>query len=133
MAQNSKPTYRYLKDAQSQSHGHSRAVIVQGGTTVYVSGQAVLKDSTGKSLVGDVEGQTREIFADFERILKEAGGSLANLVSMTVFASDAKYGEPFWKIRCESFREDYPSSAFIVVKGFAHPDILVEVQGIAVI
>ena len=65
--------------------------------------------------------------------LEEAGGKLADMVTMTVFITDARYGDRFTELRKEIFDDDFPASALITVAGLAHPEILVEVQGIAVL
>lgn len=127
------PARRHIKHEMAEAHGYSRAVATEGGTTVWLAGEAALEDGAGKSLAGDFEGQVREIFAAMNRTLTEAGGSLGNLVTMTVFVTDSRYGEQFWKIRRETFGADFPASAFIVAAGFGHPDVLVEVQGVAVV
>ena len=52
---------------------------------------------------------------------------------MTVFITDARYGDCFTQLRKEVFGDDFPASALITVAGLARPEMLVEVQGIAVI
>ena len=64
--------------------------------------------------------------------LKEAGSKLADMVTMTVFITDARYGDRFCELRCEIFGDNFPASALITVAGLARPELLVEVQGIAV-
>jgi len=65
--------------------------------------------------------------------LKAQGGSLKDMVTMTVFITDARNGDRFVAIRKEIFKECFPASALITVSGLAVPGLLVEVQGIAVI
>jgi len=66
--------------------------------------------------------------------LERAGGSLANMVTMTVFINDARYGDRFIAIRREHFPDGrYPCSALLTISGFARPGILIEIQGVAVI
>mgnify|MGYP003343896251 FL=1 len=52
---------------------------------------------------------------------------------MTVFITDSRYGKQFTDIRLELFKDDFPASALITCDGLARPDMLVEVQGIAMI
>ena len=120
-------------DAQ-KSRAYSPAVITQGGKTVWLAGQTTTVDESGKDITGNFEAQARTIFALMDRTLKRAGGSLANLVTMTVFITDPRYGDPFVKIRSEFFRDGrYPASALITVTAFARPGILIEIQGVAVV
>ena len=90
-------------------------------------------DAAGKSLAGDFDGQVREVFARLGQTLAELGGALADMVTMTVFITDARYGDRFTQLRKEIFGDNFPASALITVAGLARPELLVEVQGVAVI
>src|SRR5215472_19126282 len=83
----------------SNSRSYSPSVSTEGGKIVWLAGEAVLKDETGKSLVGDFEGQTRAIFASIEKTLAQHQGKLSDIVSMTVYITDARYGDKFVEIR----------------------------------
>lgn len=124
---------RHIASAASKAHGYSRAVVVEGGRTVYLCGETALQDANGKSLAGDFEAQAREVFRKINATLAECGASLASMTTMTVFITDARHGDTFRRVRIEAFGDNFPASAMIVAAGFGHPDVLVEVQGIAVI
>jgi enamine deaminase RidA (YjgF/YER057c/UK114 family) len=123
----------YVKRDAAQGRAYSPAVVTMGGRIVWLAGQTVLEDPSGKPLAGDFEGQVREIFARLGKTLSEAGGNLADMVTMTVFITDARLGTRFTEIRREIFGDNFPASALITVTGLAQPGMLVEVQGIAVI
>ncbi|HJZ17915.1 MAG TPA: RidA family protein [Stellaceae bacterium] len=135
MAENSGqgPRRRYIKRPTAQARAYSQAVITEGGRIVWLAGQVAAEDSSGNSLAGDFDGQVREVFARLNRTLEEAGGSLADMVTMTVFITDARYGDRFTELRKETFGDNFPASALITVAGLARPEMLVEVQGIAMI
>ena len=124
---------RNLKNPRAQARGYSQAVVTEGGRIVWLAGQVAGEDSAGRSLAADFDGQVREVFARLGRTLEEAGGRLSDMVTMTVFITDARLGDRFTQLRCEIFGDDFPASALITVAGLARPDLLVEVQGIAVI
>jgi enamine deaminase RidA (YjgF/YER057c/UK114 family) len=124
---------RNLKNPRAQARGYSQAVVTEGGRIVWLAGQVAGEDSSGRSLAADFDGQVREVFARLGRTLEEAGGRLSDMVTMTVFITDARLGDRFTQLRCEIFGEDFPASALITVAGLARPEMLVEVQGIAVI
>jgi enamine deaminase RidA (YjgF/YER057c/UK114 family) len=124
---------RFIKRDVPQTRAYSPAVITQGGTLVFLAGQTVSVDAAGKPLTGDFDGQVRAIFAALGKTLEEAGGKLADMVTMTVFITDARYGDRFTQLRREIFGDNFPASALITVAGLARPELLVEVQGIAVI
>ena len=122
-----------IKNERAQARGYSQAVVTEGGRIVWLAGQVAGEDSSGRSLAADFDGQVREIFARLGRTLEEAGGRLADMVTMTVFITDARLGDRFTQLRCEIFGDNYPASALITVASLARPEMLVEVQGIAVI
>ena len=64
-------------------------------------------------------------------ILEAAGGSLDNLVTMTVFITDMRFGDEFVRLRGEILSKDYPASALIGVSQLANPEALIEIQAIA--
>jgi 2-iminobutanoate/2-iminopropanoate deaminase len=127
------PRPRYIKRQAAQARASSQAVITEGGRIVWLAGQVGAADASGNSLAGDFDGQVREVFSRLNRTLEEAGGSLADMVTMTVFITDARYGDRFTELRKEIFVDNFPASALITIAGLARPDMLVEVRGIAVI
>jgi len=117
-----------------KSRAFSPAIVTQGGKIVWLAGQTAVTDLDGKSIVHDIEAQARTCFAFIERTLNRAGGALADLVTMTVSINDPRYGDRFIKIRHEMFPDGkFPCSALITVSNFAHPGILIEIQGVAVV
>jgi 2-iminobutanoate/2-iminopropanoate deaminase len=123
----------YLKGERPQQRGYSEAVITEGGRTVWLAGQTATTDDSGKSLAGDFEGQARQIFKNLNRTLEKAGGKLADMVQMTVFITDVRYGDRLTQIRRETFGDNFPGSALITITALANPDAKIEIQGYAVI
>jgi 2-iminobutanoate/2-iminopropanoate deaminase len=126
---------QHLEGTERQkSRAFSPAVITEGGRTVWLAGQTSTADESGKDISGDCPAQARRIFTLIDETLKRTGGSLANLVTMTVFINDPRYGDDFVKIRGEYFKDGrFPASALITVSGFARPGIVIEIQAVAVI
>ncbi len=121
----------YFKGEREQSRAYSRVVKTRGGATLYMAGVGGATDDAGNVL--DFEGQTRAAFGRLQANLAEAGGTLADMTTMTVFITDVRYGDRFTEIRKDFFGDDYPGSALITVTGLARPEMLVEIQGIAVV
>ena len=133
MTQDSAASREHVATEASKAHGYSRAVITGGGRTVYLCGETGLEDAGGRSLKGDFEAQTREVFRRIDGTLRGLGGSVRDMTTMTVFITDPRNGDAFRSIRIATFGDTYPASALIVAAGFGHPDVLVEIQGIAVL
>ena len=126
-------TKTYLRRERAQARAYSQAVVSDGGKVVWLAGQTAAEDSSGNSLVGDFDGQVREVFARLQKTLEDAGGALSDMVTMTVFITDARFGDRLTQLRKGIFGDNFPASALITVAGLARPELLVEVQGIAVI
>jgi enamine deaminase RidA (YjgF/YER057c/UK114 family) len=101
--------------------------------TIYIAGHTGAETDDGRSLAGDFDAQCRQTFRNIEKTLADAGAKLSDIVTMTVFLLDTRHTTRMTEIRTEIFGKDFPASAAITVDGFAKPEMLVEVQGIAVI
>jgi enamine deaminase RidA (YjgF/YER057c/UK114 family) len=125
----------YLEASERQkSRAYSPAVITEGGRIVWMAGQTATMDGDGRDIAGDFEGQTRRVFALMDETLRRAGGTLADLVTMTVFIKEPRYGDRFVEIRRDWFPDGhYPASALITVANFARPGMEIEIQGVAMI
>ena len=89
----------YLAGTWEKQRAFSPAVVVKGGTMIFVAGHGGQVDDNGKSLAGDFDAQTRQTFRNLEATLKRAGASLRDLVTMTVFITDSRYGKQFTDIQ----------------------------------
>jgi 2-iminobutanoate/2-iminopropanoate deaminase len=123
----------YVRREAARARAYSQAVVTEGGRIVWLAGQTAGADIAGKALVGDFDGQVREAFSRLAKTIEEAGGASRDMVTMTVFITDARFGDRFTQLRKEIFGDNFPASALITVAGLARPVMLVEVQGIAVI
>ena len=129
------PTREYLQgDKRQQERAYSPAVKVRGGTTIYLAGHGGYQDESGRTYPGDFDAQVRVSFERMRKALERAGGSLDDLVTMTVFVTDIKNGDRFTQLRREILKEgSYPASALIGIKELARPEMMVEIQAIAVV
>ncbi len=125
---------QYHKGSWQSERSFSRAVATRGGRTIWLAGHGGFAGAGGKTFGNDFAGQTRQAFANLGETLAMAGGSLKDIVTMTVFINDARHGNDFVEIRKEFFPDgNYPGSALITCAGFAHPQMMVEIQGVAVV
>jgi 2-iminobutanoate/2-iminopropanoate deaminase len=116
-------------DAHStKNRAYSKAVITEGGRTIWLAGALAAKGA-------DFDAQVREIFETLGENIRAAGGSgLHDMVTMTVFITDVRLGDRFVELRKEIFGGDkFPASALITVTALARPHALIEIQGVAVV
>jgi 2-iminobutanoate/2-iminopropanoate deaminase len=125
----------YLEsDARQRERAYSPAVKVAGGTTIYLAGHTGYQDDRGETYPGDFDGQVRTAFERMRTTLQAAGGKLEDIVTMTVFVTDMANGTRFTQLRKEFFREGrYPASALIGIKDLARPEMMIEIQAMAVV
>jgi len=127
-------TRQYFTDERGTLRRYSRAVVTEGGSTVWLAGQTTLEDASGNSVAGDFEAQLREDFRLIGNHLSELGGSVHDIVTMTVYSADVRNADKYVAIKEEVFGSGpYPSSAFIGVVGFSRPGVEVEIKAVAVI
>lgn len=124
---------RYLEPNEFQkSRAFSPAVITQGGQIVWLAGQTALRDENGNDLSGNFDAQVHTVFGLINKTLQRVGGSLADIVTMTVFINDARNGDRFVELRAKHFPNgNFPASAMITVSNFARPGMVLEIQAVA--
>jgi enamine deaminase RidA (YjgF/YER057c/UK114 family) len=116
------------------SRAFSPGVITKGGKIVWVAGQTATKDNNGNDISNNFEAQVKQVFSQVDAVMKDAGGSVGNIVQMTVFIKESRYGDRFVEMRKGFFQNgNYPGSALITVTNFARPGIEIEIQAIGVI
>src|SRR3954453_10448792 len=117
-----------------RSRAFSAGMVTEGGKIVWVAGQTATRDNAGNDIANNFEAQAKQVFSQIDTVLKRAGGSLANVVSMTVFIKESRYGDRFVEMRKDMFQNgNYPGSALIPVTNFARPGIEIEIQAVGVI
>ena len=114
--------------ADPSMRGYSHGVRV--GNLLFLAGQTG-SDRERRAQPGNFEEQVRQTFANMQAVLEAAGGTLDNLVIMTVFIVEMSYGDDFVRFRREILQRDFPASALIGVSHLANPDALLEIQAIA--
>lgn len=110
------------------------------GNLVFVGGQ-ISADHQGRTIgVGDIEVQTRNVFENVRKVLAEAGAEMRHIVKLNTYYVCGAEGDEirlFWermtRVRMEYLEEPGPSATAVRVMGLAFPDLLIEVEAIAVI
>jgi 2-iminobutanoate/2-iminopropanoate deaminase len=101
------------------------------GDTVYISGLTARDKSLNAAGGGEYE-QAKIIFARMQALLRAAGGSLADIVKLTIFVTDIGNREQVWRARQEAFAGAFPACSLVEVSALA-PQIAVEIEGVAML
>ena len=105
---------------------------IRMGQTVFVSGQAAFDNQGNIVGAGDCGRQAEHIFERIQTLLEEAGASMAHVCKTTAFITDPANYAAFNEVRSRYFPTDPPASS-TVVTNLLRPDMLLEVEAIAVI
>lgn len=124
----------YLKQERAQSRGFSPGVVTDGGKIVWVSGQTGLVDEQGQSMAGNFEGQARVIFRAIDAVLKRAGGSIKDVVTITVYLTDPRLIDPLMPLRREFWPDgNFPASTTITIHSLPAVGMMLEISAVAVV
>ena len=108
-----------------KAHGYSRAVVT--GDEVHIAGTTGY-DYAKMTMPDDVAEQTHNIYATFAKVMRQAGGDLADIVRLRTFVTDAAYFDAVLKVQGEVFAEIRPAATVMVVPALLKPEMKVEVE-----
>jgi reactive intermediate/imine deaminase len=89
---------------------------IRAGDTVYLSGQIGLDPTTGQ-LVDGTEAQAQRVFANLKAVAEAAGGSLAQIVKLSILLVDLGDFAKVNDIMAAHFAPPYPARATYQVAG----------------
>ncbi|CAM5181718.1 Reactive intermediate/imine deaminase OS=Castellaniella defragrans OX=75697 GN=HNR28_002832 PE=3 SV=1 [Castellaniella defragrans] len=94
---------------------YSQAVSTQSGRLVFLSGQIGLEPGTGELVSENFEGQVRQSFANMQAVIEAAGGSLDDIVKLTLFLTDLSKFASANAIMAEIIPQPYPARSTLGV------------------
>ncbi|HXF57308.1 MAG TPA: RidA family protein [Actinomycetota bacterium] len=124
---------QHLRVIESPELGTAVAHYSQGivaGDFIFLAGQVAFDENNKLVGEGDVVAQTKQVIKRMEIALREAGATLRDVVSATVFLRDLKDFPDFNRAWAEAFGDHKPARATVQAQ-MALPELLVEVQAVA--
>ncbi len=115
----------------TQGVGYSHVAKV--GPMLYLAGQIAL-DREGRLVgKGDIEAQTRQVYANIRSILEELGGKMEDIVKLTTYLVYRQDLQGFRNVRNQTLNAPFPPNTLVFIDGLASEDYLVEIEVIAVL
>jgi enamine deaminase RidA (YjgF/YER057c/UK114 family) len=106
--------------------GYSRAVRV--GSRVYVSGTTAFNNTGELVGIGDGYTQAVQCIRNIEAALREAGGSLANVVRTRMLVTDISRWKEYGRAHREFFDSIRPCATMVEVRALIDPRMLIEIE-----
>jgi enamine deaminase RidA (YjgF/YER057c/UK114 family) len=75
--------------------------------------------------------QAKAIFTKIRHLVEAAGGSMADILKVTIFVTDISRREEVWRARREFFTGNFPASTLVQVAALANPSLKVEIEAVA--
>ena len=106
----------------------SNCLVVNG--VAYVAGM-IARGNDGTIALGGEYEQAKAIFTKIKNLVEAAGGTMADVVKVTIFVTDIAKREEVWRARREFFTGDFPASTLVQVAALAEPSVKVEIEAVA--
>ena len=116
-------------DAPAALGPYSQAI--RAGHTVYLSGQLGLDPKTG-SLADGIEAQTHQVFKNLRAVAAAAGGSLDDMVKLSILMQNLGDFAKVNDIMASYFTQPYPARATYQVAALPRA-ALIEIEGVLVL
>jgi reactive intermediate/imine deaminase len=88
---------------------------IQAGNLVFLSGQIPLVPATMEVVDGDFEARVRQVFENLQAVAEAAGGSLNDIVKLTIFLTDLGNFATVNSVMESFFEQPFPARAAIGV------------------
>jgi len=112
---------------------YSLVNIAQPGRMVFVAGQTASDPQGNVVGIADARAQTRYILEKIKRAVEAAGGTINDVVALSVFTTDVRYHRDINEVRREVLGANFPTSTMVQVVALARPELLLEINATAVI
>jgi reactive intermediate/imine deaminase len=107
---------------------------IKCGETVYIAGQVALDERNELVGVGDPRRQAEQCWDNIRGVVEAAGGTLADIVKMTIFLKDIRHAPHEMEVRSKLFEPGrYPVCTQVQVANLALHELLMEIDVTAVL
>jgi reactive intermediate/imine deaminase len=134
LAQNAAPKItRTNPPTLSKPTGYTHVVQIEGGKTVYISGQIAFDKDGNLVGAGDMKAQAEQVFKNLLAALASAGATFNDVVKMNTYTTDMSQAPAIREVRARYFGDTTPASTLVQVVHLARPELMLEIEVIAVV
>ena len=123
--------------ALARPSGFSHGILVTGGRLLFLPGQTA-SDAEGQIVApGDLVAQYEQVLRNLQAVVESAGGTMQDIVKMTIFVSNRDdyhaHLKQLGKVHRSFFGIYYPATALFEISRFFQDEALIEIEGLAFI
>jgi len=126
-----------LQQIETDPDPYAPYLLSQGirvGDLLLVSGQGGIDDAGELVSLDDFETQADQAFRNLGRVLEAAGSGLDRVAKVTIFLTDMAANFPkVVELRRKWFTPPYPADTIVQVQSLYRPEVMLEIEAIAVI
>jgi enamine deaminase RidA (YjgF/YER057c/UK114 family) len=125
---------RYLEPdglaAPPEPYSHA----IRCGDTLYIAGQVAFDEQNRIVGIGDPHSQAEQVWRNIGLAAAAAGGTLADIVKITVFLKDVRHAAAEIRVRERLFDNGrFPICTLVQVANLGLPELLMEIDAVAVL
>ena len=107
---------------------------IRSGDTLYIAGQVAFDAHNRIVGVGDAHKQAEQVWRNIGLVVEAAGGTVADIVKITIFLKDVRHAAAEISVRERFFEPGrFPVCTLVQVANLGLPDLLMEVDAVAVL
>ncbi|HMA35037.1 MAG TPA: RidA family protein [Chloroflexia bacterium] len=135
--QNPKSKIAIAPPALAPPRGFSHGILVRGRRLLFLAGQTGV-DGQGQVVApGDLVAQYEQVLRNLQAVVTMAGGTMQDIVQITIFVQDRDdyhaHRKALGRAHKAFFGDYYPAAALFEISRFYQDEVLVEIDGIAVL
>lgn len=120
------------RDVAPPIGAYSNAMRVRGAPDLLFLSGLVALDADGAVVgAGDISRQTEVVLDSMTALVEAAGGSLADVVKVTLYITDMGLFDAIHEVRRRYFTPPYPASTMVEVSALVDPRLLIEIEAVA--
>lgn len=117
----------HTKNAPAAIGPYSQAIKINN--LVFLSGQIPLNPQTNELVMENISAQTHQVFKNISAVVEAAGGTLANVVKLTIFVTDLADFATVNSVMAEYFTEPYPARSTVQISALPK-NVNIEIEAI---